>query len=174
MASLRALSSLQKTTISCRRQDARSLSLEHSPIQRKAIWRAFVMSGTFRLNDRLRNEKGVHQVPIVSPCSAAAGAWRQSRKEKRMSIRDAKARQSASLQTPTNLSPDATRDISGALNILLADMFALYLKAKNFHWHIAMLRHELSFRRRRRRARNLAQQYPKIYRKRRANVPLPV
>ena len=54
-----------------------------------------------------------------------------------MSIRDAKARQSASLQTPTNLSPDATRDISGALNILLADMFALYLKAKNFHWHMS-------------------------------------
>ena len=33
--------------------------------------------------------------------------------------------------------PNATRDISGALNMLLADMFALYLKTKNFHWHIS-------------------------------------
>ena len=54
-----------------------------------------------------------------------------------MSIQDAKALRSASLQTPTDLSPDATRDISGALNILLADMFALYLKTKNFHWHMS-------------------------------------
>jgi starvation-inducible DNA-binding protein len=54
-----------------------------------------------------------------------------------MSIQDAKARQSASLQVRTHLSPSATRDISGALNILLADMFALYLKTKNFHWHVS-------------------------------------
>jgi starvation-inducible DNA-binding protein len=54
-----------------------------------------------------------------------------------MSIQDAKARQTASLQTPTDLSPDAVRDLSGALNILLADMFGLYLKIKNFHWHMS-------------------------------------
>jgi len=36
-----------------------------------------------------------------------------------------------------DLSADATRDISGALNALLADMFALYLKTKNFHWHMS-------------------------------------
>ena len=42
-----------------------------------------------------------------------------------------------SLHTPTDLSADATRDISGALNLLLADMFALYLKTKNFHWHMS-------------------------------------
>jgi starvation-inducible DNA-binding protein len=54
-----------------------------------------------------------------------------------MSIQDAKARQSASLQTPTDLSTNATRDISGALNALLADMFVLYLKTKNFHWHMS-------------------------------------
>jgi starvation-inducible DNA-binding protein len=33
--------------------------------------------------------------------------------------------------------PDAVRDISGGLNILLADMFGLYLKIKNFHWHMS-------------------------------------
>src|SRR6202008_1837965 len=54
-----------------------------------------------------------------------------------MSAQDTKAHKSASLQTPTDLSADAVRDISGALNILLADMFALYLKTKNFHWHIS-------------------------------------
>jgi starvation-inducible DNA-binding protein len=41
------------------------------------------------------------------------------------------------LGTPTDLSADAVRDISGALNALLADMFALYVKTKNFHWHVS-------------------------------------
>src|SRR5215467_11628970 len=50
---------------------------------------------------------------------------------------DVKARRTAPLDTPTDLKTNAVRDISGALNILLADMFALYLKTKNFHWHIS-------------------------------------
>src|SRR6202795_1956446 len=54
-----------------------------------------------------------------------------------MNVRDAKALQIASLETPTDLGSDAVRDISGALNILLADMFALYMKTKNFHWHMS-------------------------------------
>jgi starvation-inducible DNA-binding protein len=41
------------------------------------------------------------------------------------------------LGTPTDLSSDAVRDLSGALNALLADMFALYVKTKNFHWHVS-------------------------------------
>jgi starvation-inducible DNA-binding protein len=41
------------------------------------------------------------------------------------------------LGTPTDLTTDATRDISGALTKLLADVFALYLKTKNFHWHMS-------------------------------------
>ena len=44
---------------------------------------------------------------------------------------------SDTLGTPTDLGADAVRDISGALNALLADMFALYLKTKNFHWHVS-------------------------------------
>src|SRR5438067_4594989 len=43
----------------------------------------------------------------------------------------------ANLGTPTDLSNEAVRDISAALNALLADMFALYLKTKNFHWHVS-------------------------------------
>jgi starvation-inducible DNA-binding protein len=45
--------------------------------------------------------------------------------------------QTAALSTPSDLERDAVRDISGALNALLADMFALYVKTKNFHWHIS-------------------------------------
>jgi starvation-inducible DNA-binding protein len=41
------------------------------------------------------------------------------------------------LATPSDLGSDSVRDISGALNALLADMFALYLKTKNFHWHVS-------------------------------------
>jgi starvation-inducible DNA-binding protein len=41
------------------------------------------------------------------------------------------------LGTPTDLKPQATRDISAALSGLLADVFALYLKTKNFHWHMS-------------------------------------
>ena len=41
------------------------------------------------------------------------------------------------LGTPTDLKPEATRDISAALGGLLADVFALYMKTKNFHWHMS-------------------------------------
>jgi starvation-inducible DNA-binding protein len=54
-----------------------------------------------------------------------------------MSTKDAKVRRLAPLQTPTDLTEDAARDIAAALNLLLADMFALYLKTKNFHWHVS-------------------------------------
>ncbi len=54
-----------------------------------------------------------------------------------MNPRDPKTLQTAALQTPTDLGSNAVRDIAGALSILLADMFALYLKTKNFHWHMS-------------------------------------
>jgi starvation-inducible DNA-binding protein len=41
------------------------------------------------------------------------------------------------LDTPTDLSANAVGDIAGALNTVLADTFALYLKTKNFHWHVS-------------------------------------
>jgi starvation-inducible DNA-binding protein len=43
----------------------------------------------------------------------------------------------APLATPTDLTPSATKDIGGAMNAILADVFALYLKTKNFHWHMS-------------------------------------
>jgi starvation-inducible DNA-binding protein len=50
---------------------------------------------------------------------------------------DAKARRTAPLEPPTDLGGQASKDISAALNLLLADVFALYLKSKNFHWHVS-------------------------------------
>src|SRR5438067_5055841 len=43
----------------------------------------------------------------------------------------------APLATPTDLTRSATKDIAGAMNAILADVFALYLKTKNFHWHMS-------------------------------------
>ncbi len=45
--------------------------------------------------------------------------------------------QQAPLATPTDLEKSATKDITGAMNAILADVFALYLKTKNFHWHMS-------------------------------------
>jgi len=46
-------------------------------------------------------------------------------------------RRDAPLATPTDLTRSATKDITGAMNAILADVFALYLKTKNFHWHMS-------------------------------------
>ena len=43
----------------------------------------------------------------------------------------------AALATPTDLPAAATRDIAASLNVVLADVFALYIKTKNFHWHMS-------------------------------------
>ncbi|MGO8914839.1 MAG: Dps family protein [Stellaceae bacterium] len=54
-----------------------------------------------------------------------------------MTTQALKRRRTAPLDTRTGLASNATQDISGALNALLADVFALYLKTKNFHWHMS-------------------------------------
>src|SRR5438552_4768556 len=46
-------------------------------------------------------------------------------------------RREAPLATPTDLTRSASKDISGAMNAILADVFALYLKTQNFHWHMS-------------------------------------
>src|ERR1700744_794174 len=47
------------------------------------------------------------------------------------------ARRSAPLATPWDMDPQFVKDITGGLNALLADVFSLYLKTKNFHWHMS-------------------------------------
>jgi starvation-inducible DNA-binding protein len=68
----------------------------------------------------------------------AVSARSSRQKEVQMTkAKDAAALRLAPLDTPTDLRANAVPEISGALNIVLADMFALYLKTKNFHWHMS-------------------------------------
>ena len=46
-------------------------------------------------------------------------------------------RRTAALQTPSTFSENAVKDLASSLTALLADCFALYLKTKNFHWHMS-------------------------------------
>ena len=52
-------------------------------------------------------------------------------------ISELRQRRGAPLKTPIDLTRSATKDITGAMNAILADVFALYLKTKNFHWHMS-------------------------------------
>ena len=63
--------------------------------------------------------------PIVKPTVA------------KLKKQDLQRRQKAPLVTPTDLTAAATKDIAGAMNAILADAFSLYLKTKNFHWHMS-------------------------------------
>jgi starvation-inducible DNA-binding protein len=54
-----------------------------------------------------------------------------------LDVASAQARRDAPLTTRTDLSLDATKDVAGAMNGILADVFGLYLKTKNFHWHMS-------------------------------------
>ena len=60
-----------------------------------------------------------------------------SKKLTNKKVLDLVKRRAAPLATPTDLKGNATKDIAGAMNGVLADVFALYLKTKNFHWHMS-------------------------------------
>jgi len=77
----------------------------------------------FANGHRFHQEKNIMSNEPISPASA--------------STHELAHRSSAPLATPTDLSAKATQDISGALNSVLADVFAIYLKTKNFHWHMS-------------------------------------
>ena len=59
------------------------------------------------------------------------------KKRSAISVEDVKVRRKAPLVTPTDLEAGASKDIAAAMNGILADVFALYLKTKNFHWHMS-------------------------------------
>ncbi len=52
-------------------------------------------------------------------------------------VSSAKKLQQSAILFPTDLGQKASKDISGAMNSVLADVFALYMKTKNFHWHVS-------------------------------------
>jgi starvation-inducible DNA-binding protein len=54
-----------------------------------------------------------------------------------MDEKKTRERRDARLETPTDLGDNAVKDVTGVLNELLADTFALYIKTKNFHWHVS-------------------------------------
>lgn len=60
-----------------------------------------------------------------------------AKSESKSDLKKAAERRKAPLATPSDLGDNAVRDLTGALNELLADVFALYLKTKNFHWHVS-------------------------------------
>ena len=54
-----------------------------------------------------------------------------------MTTKNSPAKAAPRLKTPTDLNSNATKAVAEALNVILADTFALYLKTKNFHWHVS-------------------------------------
>lgn len=79
--------------------------------------------------------------PAAKPAAASKTAAAKTAAAKPAAAKPAAAkavpRRAPALATPSDLSKNATRDLSAALNRLLADVFALYLKTKNFHWHVS-------------------------------------
>src|SRR5256885_9639732 len=51
--------------------------------------------------------------------------------------KDLKGRRAAPLVTPSDLGAKASQEIAGGMNAILADVWAIYLKTKNFHWHMS-------------------------------------
>src|SRR6266404_3219304 len=73
------------------------------------------------------------QLPkLEQPMKKAKRMNRNSQKRQEL-----QQRRRAPLTTRTDLTPSASKDIAGAINEILADVFALYLKTKNFHWHMS-------------------------------------
>jgi len=58
-------------------------------------------------------------------------------KKSAKSVSGSKARRIAALETPSGFGDNARHDLAGALRALLADTFVLYVKTKNFHWHVS-------------------------------------
>ena len=58
-------------------------------------------------------------------------------KSVRTDMKELATRRNAPLRSPTDLDPSAAGDIAGALNAILADVFALHVKTKNFHWRMS-------------------------------------
>ncbi len=86
---------------------------------------------------------GVAPKPLCAPATGAAvGASSPTSIRKVTAVNkvralDTRRKTAAALDTPTDLSAEAVSKISAKLNAILATTFALYLKTKNFHWHVS-------------------------------------
>jgi len=89
-------------------------------------WRA-------RQNTEIRNRKNV----INRASRTSTGTNETMKKSNSRKTIELLHRRDAPLETRTDLTPSATKDIAAAMNAILADVFALYVKTKNFHWHMS-------------------------------------
>ncbi len=83
-----------------------------------------------------KRDDSVTRPPVTVPQSKQQG---QNHMKRNSSTKTSELlqRREAPLTTPTDLTRSATEDITAAMNAILADVFALYLKTKNFHWHMS-------------------------------------
>jgi starvation-inducible DNA-binding protein len=79
------------------------------------------------------SNQGAVRAPLLSLSLPQARGAAVTSKVRKLEPTHAPAR----LDTPTDLSSEAVREVSAALNGLVADTFALYVKTKNFHWHVS-------------------------------------
>src|SRR5436189_4916513 len=79
----------------------------------------------------------MHSLPANRTVTARTKQNRTMNKSNSTKTSELLHERGAPLATPTDLTRSATKDIAGAMNAILADVFALYLKTKNFHWHMS-------------------------------------
>jgi len=84
-------------------------------------------------NTEIRNKKSV----IDRTNKTSTGTNQTMNKPNSRKTSELRRRRDAPLETRTDLTASATKDITAAMNAILADVFALYVKTKNFHWHMS-------------------------------------
>jgi starvation-inducible DNA-binding protein len=85
----------------------------------------------------MRSVSDVQQPPGLPSMPKNSKSAARNSKPTAPKIQALKTERKAPLATPSDLTRAATRDVTGAMNGILADVFALYLKTKNFHWHMS-------------------------------------
>ena len=89
------------------------------------------------LKSKGTNRRKVDFQQVFQPDQSALNQLIPMKQSVKKEIAEGHQHQAAALRTPTDLKAAATKDIAAAMNGILADVFALYLKTKNFHWHMS-------------------------------------
>ena len=117
-----------------------SWSLTPAKPSEEQEWLDEALAMTFPASDpvasapaREPDHSSLHETDVTPERTASMRASKERTAEQSLAV----VRRRASLATPTDLGRPATRDIAAAMNAILADTFALYLKTKNFHWHMS-------------------------------------
>src|SRR5262249_12456300 len=113
------------------------LPLRRHTARRAAITIVYQLYGERKFPSRALQGHSQKNGPINFKIKHRDGAAPATEGEIKMTMEDARKRREAPLETPSNFGSNAIKDISAALTVLLADVFALYVKTKNFHWHVS-------------------------------------